>query len=150
MNKIILTLLIVTIYFGNELFNGKAMCMHQQATTKPKNHQTAQINNNGLESISAFLEKVHRKIKLQNEELVNNKYLPFLANVKNYYPWGKRRGRVHVFASSLHLHSRLASNRNFSRTRTSNSNICSQSNSNKNLELFELERRTRVRRKSAP
>ena len=102
MNKIILTLLIVTLYFGNELFNGKAMCMRQQATTK--NHQTAQINNNGLESISAFLEKVHRKIKLQNEENVNNKYLPFLANVKNYYPWGKRRGRVHVFASSFHLH----------------------------------------------
>ena len=69
MNKIILLLLFVTIYYENELSNGKAMGMLQQEMENHHFHL-----NNALESINVFLKNVQRRIQILNEEEVITKY----------------------------------------------------------------------------
>lgn len=69
MNKIILLLLFVTIYYENELSNGKAMGMLQQEMENHPFHL-----NNALESINVFLGNVQRRIQILNEEEVITKY----------------------------------------------------------------------------
>ena len=69
MNKIILLLLFVTIYYENELSNGKAMGMLQQEMENNPFHL-----NNALESINDFLGNVQHRIQILNEEEVITKY----------------------------------------------------------------------------